>query len=267
MGNQAASLVRRIFHPVESVGGVFMRGVEEVGSIALLFWQALLWTFRPPFRVRILFEMLHFVGVGSLFIVMLTGFFSGAVMSLQIGRVFQMFSAETMLGPSMAMALSRELSPVFTALMVSGRVGSAMATELGTMRVTEQIDALQAMAVNPVQYLVSPRMVAALVMTPILCMFFNVVGFFGSYLVGTQLLNVDGSIFLEKTREFVEAADILSGLFKAGVFGVIISVIACHKGFTAEGGARGVGRATTQAVVYSSVMILVLDYFMTVLLY
>ncbi len=251
----------------ERVGAVCVRMVEEVGAIVLLFWQAILWTFRPPFRVRIFVQALEFVGVGSLFIVLLTGFFAGAVMGLQTGRAFRMFGADTLMGPTTALALARELSPVFTALMVAGRVGSAMATELGTMRVTEQIDAMLTMAVNPVQYLVVPRMLAALIMAPILCMFFNAIGYYGCYLVGTGLLHIDSGMFIEKTKLYLQTSDVLSGIIKAGVFGVSIAVISCYKGFAAEGGARGVGIATTQAVVYSSVVVLILDYFLTILMF
>ena len=188
-------------------------------------------------------------------------------MALQIGQAFRMFNAETLTGPTVALALARELSPVFTAIMVTARAGSAMATELGTMRVTEQIDALRTMAVDPIDYLVAPRIVASLVMVPILTMFFNLVGMFGCWLVSVKLLGIDHGIFMARVREYVDPSDLGNGLVKAAVFGLILAVMGCYRGFHASGGARGVGMATTSAVVYSCVLILVFDYFLTVLMF
>lgn len=252
-------------------GNVVLRkvtaAVEQVGDTVLLLGLALVWLVRPPFRLRQIIQSLEFVGFGSLFIVTLTGLFAGGVMALQIGQAFRMFNAESLTGPTVALALSRELSPVFTALMVTGRVGSAMATELGTMRVTEQIDALRTMAVNPVHYLVTPRILASVTMLPILTMFFNLVGMFGCWIVAVKLLEIDPGIFMARVREYVFPSDLANGLVKAAAFGVVLSTIGCYKGFTASGGARGVGQATTQAVVYASVLILILDYFLTVLMF
>lgn len=258
---------RLLIRAPEAIGRTIVAAVEEVGSIVSLLGSAFAWMFRPPFRPSQLIQALHFVGVGSLFIVGLTALFAGGVMALQIGQAFRLFNAETLTGPTVALALSRELSPVFTGLMVTGRVGSAMATELGTMRVTEQIDALQTMAVHPVHYLVVPRVLATVVMCPILTMFFNLIGMLGCWFVAVKLLGIDPGIFMGRVREYVQASDIVNGLIKAGVFGLIVATLGCYKGFTASGGARGVGQATTQAMVYSSVLILVFDYFLTVLMF
>jgi len=218
---------------------------------------------RPPYRFRLLFQAMEFVGVGSLFIVLLTGLFTGAVFALQGAVAFRLFNAESLVGSTVALSLARELSPVLTGLMVTGRAGSGIATELGTMRVTEQIDALYTMAVNPVQYLIVPRFIAGLIMVPVLSVLFTMVGMLGAYFVGVVLLHIDQGIFIGKTRWFVDPADLSSGLIKAFFFGGILTMVGCYKGYYASGGARGVGVATTQAVVYGSVLILVADYFLT----
>lgn len=210
---------------------------------------------------------MEFVGVGSFFIVILTGFFTGAVFALQGATAFRLFNAESLVGSTVALSLARELAPVLTGLMVSGRAGSGIATEIGSMRVTEQIDALYTMAVNPIQYLVVPRFLAGLIMVPFLTVLFNLVGMLGCYLVGVELLNIDKGIFLEKVRWFVQPDDIYNGLLKSCVFGGILTLVGCYKGFYATGGARGVGLATTQSVVVSSVLILVADYILTALMF
>ncbi|MBU0551784.1 ABC transporter permease [Myxococcota bacterium] len=236
---------------------------EGLGRLTTLFVETLIWAARPPYRIKLLFQAMEFVGVGSLFIVLLTGIFTGAVFSLQGAIAFKMFNAESMVGSTVAISLARELSPVLTGLMVTGRAGSGIATELGTMRVTEQIDALYTMAVNPVQYLIVPRVIAGLIMVPALCALFTLVGMMGSYLVGVHLLGIDEGAFLSKVYWFVDPPDLFSGLIKAAVFGVILTMVGCFKGFYASGGARGVGIATTQSVVVSSVTILIADYFLT----
>jgi phospholipid/cholesterol/gamma-HCH transport system permease protein len=252
--------MRRI---VEAIGQSVLNGIDGVGRASLLVFETLVWTIRPPYRFRLLFQAMEFVGVGSLFIVLLTGVFTGAVFALQGANAFRLFSAESLVGSTVAISLARELSPVLTGLMVTGRAGSGIATELGTMRVTEQIDALYTMAVNPVQYLVVPRFIAGLVMVPILSVLFTYVGMVGAWFVGVKLLNIDEGVFLSKVYWFVDPKDLSSGLIKACVFGGILTLVGCYKGFYASGGARGVGIATTQSVVVSSVMILIVDYFLT----
>ena len=241
--------------------------IEGVGTAVLLAFEALTWLFRPPFRWRIYLQQLEFIGAGSLFIVVLTGGFTGMVMAVQTMYAFSLFNAESLVGTTVALALTRELSPVLTGLMVTGRVGSSIATEIGTMEVTEQIDALRTMAVNPVQYLVTPRVFAAIIMVPVLCLLCSVVGIGGAWLVAVQGLGLDEGIFVDRIVNVVVPWDVWSGIIKAAAFGVAITVIACFKGFYASGGARGVGLATTQAVVYGSVAILALDYFLTVMMF
>ena len=240
--------------------------LAEIGETVRLLGAVCFWGVRPPYRLRLLFEAMDFVGVQSLFIVGLTGLFIGMVFGIQLVDGFRDFGAENQTGAVVGMALARELSPVFTALMVSSRAGSAMSTELGSMRVSDQVDALVTMAVNPVQYLVVPRVLAGLFMVPVLTMIFNMVGIFGAWLVCVKLLDLDHGIFVDKVRWFVDVADLRQGMVKAAVFGLAVSLIACRHGFYAKGGAAGVGQATTNAVVQSAVSILALDYVITSLI-
>ncbi len=244
-----------------------IRFLTELGQVFIFMFQTLLLVLKPPYRVSLLFRSMQFVGVGSLFIVVLTGTFSGAVMTLQGLYAFGMINQEPMVGASVALALTRELSPVLAALMVSGRAGSAMATELGTMRVTEQIDAMETMSVNPIQYLVVPRVVASATMMPMLTILFTMVGMAGTYFVAVTWHGVDLGLFMQNIRLYVSVDDIYNGLYKSIFFGLTFSVIACYKGFHAGGGARGVGLATTGSVVMSSVMIFVMDYALTAIMF
>lgn len=233
----------------------------------VLFLQALSWLVRPPFRIRLYFKQMEFIGVNSLFVVALTSLFTGMVLALQTFYAFSMFGAETLVGATVALSMTRELGPVITGLMVTGRAGSAICAEIGTMRVTEQVDALTVMAINPVQYLVLPRIVAGVIMLPLLTIISDAMGILGGYLVGVQLLDIHGGMFMNKIQEHVTLADVYNGLIKASVFGGILTLVGCYKGFYTRGGAEGVGRSTTQAVVMSSVLILVSDYFLTALMF
>lgn len=253
-------LLRR---PIERLGSTVIGAVEEVGRHATIFSQALINLFRPPFRLRMIFKQMEFVGFQSLSIVAITGVFTGAVFALQSDVAFRMFGAQGLVGSTVGLALSRELSPVLTSLMVTGRAGSAMAAEIGTMRVTEQVDALEAMGVDPVGYLITPRIVASTLMVPALTVVFDLVGIFGAYLVGTRVLHIGEGAFVHRIEWYIDPDDITSGLWKACAFGLILAVVGCTKGFYARGGAEGVGRATTRAVVVSSVTILIADYFLT----
>jgi len=243
--------------------GPVLNVVEEIGNTFTLMGQAFFWLFRRPFRWRQMLQSMEFIGVDSIPVILLVGLFVGAAFSLQTVSAFRMFSADAMVGSTVTLALCRELGPVLAAIMVTARVGSAMATELGSMRITEQIDALHTMAVNPVQYLVTPRIVASIIMVPLLNMVFVVVGVLGAYLVAVGLLGVDKGYFLSNIDWYVDIEDIVQGLVKASVFGLALSSIGCYQGFYAKGGARGVGLATTRAVVQACVTILVLDYFLT----
>jgi phospholipid/cholesterol/gamma-HCH transport system permease protein len=238
-------------------------GLEDFGRMLLFAAEAATWAFRPPFRLDLVLAQMASIGVGSAFIVGSTGLASGMVFSLQMNYALKQFAAEGYVGGSVAFSLARELSPVFTALMVTGRAGSAISTELGTMRVTEQIDAMESMAVNPIQYLVVPRIVAAILMFPVLTMVFNVIGYAGAYVMGVYVANIPVGPFVEHTREFMDPPDILHGLFKAVVFGLIVAIITTYRGYAAVGGAKGVGEGTTRAVVASSISVLVADYVIT----
>lgn len=238
----------------------------ELGALFELFGEALFWGIRPPYRGRLLVEAMEFVGIGSIFIVSLTALFVGGVLALQLVDGFRDFGAENQSGAVIGLALAREVGPVFAALMVTSRAGSAMTTELGSMRVTSQIDALITMAINPVQFLVVPRLVAGLVMVPVLTMLFNVVGVFGAFFVAVSLLGLDPGVFMDRLRWLVDWEDVSQGLIKAMVFGIAVTLIACRQGFYAKGGAAGVGRATNRAVVQSAIAILMLDYLVTSLI-
>jgi phospholipid/cholesterol/gamma-HCH transport system permease protein len=264
---QQGERASRLRRGVEAMGQGVIDVIEGLGHFALLFVEMLAWAVRPPYRLRQLLLAMDFVGFGSLFIVTLTGFFTGAVFAYQSAYAFRLFQAESLVGATVALAVTRELGPVLTGLMVTGRVASAMATELGTMRVTEQIDAMSTMAVNPVQYLIVPRVLASIMLLPILCALFDLVAMVGTFAVGVGLLGIDSGPFTRRMEDLVTAKDIISGMVKAGVFGILISFIGCYKGYNATGGAKGVGEATTSAVVTTSIAILMFDYFLTVLMW
>ena len=237
--------------------------LDGLGTTLLLAFRSLMWLVRPPYRLSQLIASMDFIGVQSFFIITLTGAFSGMVFALQTVYGFRRFSAEGMVGGVVALSLTREISPVFAGLMVTSRAGSAMAAELGNMRVTEQIDAISTMGVSPVQYLVVPRVVASVLMLPCLCMLFTMVGMAGAYGVAVGWLDVDPGIFWDRVRTFVEPRDLWMGIVKSMTFGFLISIISCKQGFFATGGAKGVGIATTRAVVQSAIAILVANYMIT----
>jgi phospholipid/cholesterol/gamma-HCH transport system permease protein len=250
---------------VESVGEGVIEAIRSLGAAIVLGVEVLRWSVRPPYRVTNFLAQLDFVGVGSTFLVSLTGLFSGMVFAQQSSRAFEMFDAESLVGPTVALTLTRELAPVFSALMVTMRAGSAICTELGTMRVTEQVDALETMAINPTQYLVAPRVLAGLIMVPLLAMVFNASGMAGAYFVAVVVKGISAGTFISRTQQWLGPMDVTEGLFKAAVFGFCVSLIACYKGFNASGGAKGVGRATTEAMVASALSIFILDYILGVL--
>ncbi len=257
----------KIKRGIEAVGEYVIGLIEELGRLVKMLVQTVIWAFRPPYRLRIIFQQLESVGVGSLPIVLLTGVFAGLVLAYQSDHAFRLFNAETLVGATVAVSLLRELGPVFTGLMVAGRTGSSMTTELGTMRVTEQIDAMAVMAVNPIQYLVMPRVVATIVMVPVLNMLFNFVGITAAYGLSVEYMQTDPGIFIYHITRFVTVQDFLYSTIKAGVFGLIIGIVGCYKGFYASGGAKGVGEATTSSVVMSSILILLSDYWMTTMMW
>ncbi len=241
--------------------------LNGVGEHARLLAQAFAWGIRPPYRWRLLIEQMEFIGVQSVPIIALTGFFSGAVIALQAVISLRLVQAERFVGTALGLTLSLELGPVFTALMLTARAASGMATELGSMRITEQIDALTAFAVNPVQYLVSPRIFAGIIVTPMMTMIFNLIGVVGGYMAAVVLMNVDSAQFFYTLQWYTDPTHVFQGLFKATVFGLVLTLVGSYQGFYASGGAKGVGLATTRAVVISSVLILCLDYFLGDLLH
>ncbi|KPJ61775.1 MAG: ABC transporter permease [Deltaproteobacteria bacterium DG_8] len=249
------------------VGSLSIHLVEESGKLTLLLWNATVLIFRRPLNLKNTLKQMEEVGINSIPVVLITGAFTGAVLALQSYTGFKRFNAEAFVGTVVALSMTRELGPVLTGLMVSGRVGSAMAAELGTMQVTEQIDALYTLAVNPIKYLIVPRLLAALIMMPVLVIFADIIGITGGYLVSVKILGSNPHIYIERTWNYLEFNDIYSGLLKACVFGIIIATISCYQGFYTQGGAEGVGRATTKAVVLSCLLILIFNYIITALLF
>jgi phospholipid/cholesterol/gamma-HCH transport system permease protein len=257
--DKSPSLLSRALEPL-------LYWLDNLGNIATLTGRTILWLVRPPYRVGQMLSAMDFIGVQSLFIVALTGTFSGMVVTLQTTYALRAFSAEGRVGGIVAVSLMRELAPVFSAIMVTARAGSAMAAELGNMRVTEQIDAIATMGVSPVQYLLSPRLLASVIMVPMLCILYTTVGMMGSYLVAVLWLGGDFGIFMQSVRDTAVPNDLMMGIIKAAVFGFILTSISCRHGFFASGGAKGVGLATTRAVVESCVAILITNYLLTQLL-
>ena len=251
----------------EAIGAVLIRLFEEIGRFFSLLGKTASWLVRPPYDVPEIFKQMVRVGVDSVPVVFLTGLFTGMVISLETYTGFARFHAESFVGSVVALSVTRELAPVLAALMVTGRVGSAMAAELGTMRVTEQIDALVALATEPIHYLVVPRVVAATVMLPLLVLMADAVGIAGGYFVAVNLLGANPVSYVHNSFQFLEMKDLTAGVIKAAFFGLIFSTIGCQKGFYTEGGAEGVGISTTRAVVAGSLSILLADFFLTKILF
>jgi phospholipid/cholesterol/gamma-HCH transport system permease protein len=223
--------------------------------------------FTPPVYLREIIRQMIFIGYFSLPVVALTSFFTGGVFALQIYYGGNQFNSEAIVSSIVALGMTRELGPVFGGVLVAARVSSAIAAEIGTMRVTEQIDALTTLSTDPFKYLVAPRLIAATLCMPILAFIADVIGIFGGFYVGTQSLGFNSAIYVQRTVNFLELDDITSGLTKAAVFGFIIALMGCYHGYNSRGGAQGVGRATTNAVVTAAILILVANYIMTSLFF
>jgi len=241
--------------------------VTDVGKVLIFFWHTLHWTFSRPFYVKNVLKQMEQIGVNSIPVIMTTALSTGMVLALQSYTGFKRFGAETLIGTVVSLSMTRELGPVLTGLMVAGRAGAAIAAELGTMRVTEQIDALTTLATNPMKYLVVPRFIASTIMMFFLTVMGMITGIMGGYFVGVKVLGTNPTIYIKNSIDFAEVSDIWYGLIKALVFGAVIGIISCYKGFNTQGGAEGVGKATTGAVVISCMMILILDYFLSALLW
>ena len=225
-----------------------------------------MWMFRPPFRAKLFFEQMVFMGNKSLFIILLTSSFTGMVFAYQIYLGFTAFSVDSFVGPIVAIAICKELAPVLSGLVVAGRCGAAMAAEIGSMKVTEQVDALEVMGVNAIQYLAVPKIVATVVTMPMLAAIYMLIANTGSWLVGTKLLGIDEVIYFSKVSDFMSASMVIEGLIKAAVFGYLIAIIGTYQGFAVKGGAEGVGRGTNMAVVWGMIIVLVVDFFLTAIL-
>jgi phospholipid/cholesterol/gamma-HCH transport system permease protein len=260
------TVLSRLARLVDLVSGPAVSFLDDLGETVLLAASALSWAIRPPLRPVQLLIALDFVGSGSTFIVVLVGLFTGMAFTVSTIVGFRQFSAEGMVGGVVALALARELAPVLAAVVVTARAGSTMASELGNMRVTEQIDAITTMGVSPVQYLVVPRVFATTLVAPLLVTCFAIAGQLGAYLVAVVWQGLDEGIFIDKITQFLELRDLRMMVVKSLVFGFVVSIICCKKGFYASGGARGVGQATAKAVVASIVAIFAFDYVLTTLM-
>ncbi len=248
--------------PLDALGQWATTVVDALGRFGAFLAQAVAVILTPPFKFRAFIDRIHYIGYRSLLIIVLTGGFTGMVLGLQVYLTLVRFGSEAYLGPAVALSLIRELGPVLAALMVTGRAGSALTAEIGIMRITEQIDALTVMALNPARYLVAPSILAGLVTFPLMTAIFNVVGIFGGYLVGVELLGLSQGTYFGEMQTFVDMKDIMTGFWKSLSFGVVVTWVCTYKGFNVGHGAEGVAKATTDAVVLSSVLILVWDYFM-----
>lgn len=249
------------------IGRVFLSFLRHTGRLVTFSAVAIYHMLLPPYYWRTLSRQMLEIGYYSLPVVGLTAIFSGMVLALQSHTGFARFSAEGAVATVVVISLTRELGPVLAGLMVAGRVGAAMAAEIGTMRVTEQIDALVTLSTNPVKYLIAPRLLAALLMLPVLVLVADIVGVFGGYLVGVYKLGFNPANYIQRTWEYLQPLDVISGLVKAGVFGFIIALMGCYHGYHSKGGAQGVGSATRNAVVSASILILTFNYLITELFF
>ena len=252
---------------VAHLGRTVLALFAEVGRSSLFLKEALVQGMTPHFYWRQIFTQMMRIGYFSLPVVGLTAFFTGGVLALQIYIGSSRFNAENLVSSIVALGITRELGPVLAGLMVAGRVAAAIAAELGTMRVTEQIDALSTLSTNPYKYLVGPRLLAGVITLPLLVVIADTIGIMGGYIVGTKSLGFNGAAYIKNTVDFLEIGDVTSGLIKAAVFGFIIALMGCYHGFHSKGGAQGVGRATTNEVVSASILILAANYAMTSLLF
>lgn len=249
------------------IGAATLAFISRTGHLTLFTLAAVSHCVRPPFHGRMIGRQMVEIGFYSLPVVGLTAIFSGMVLALQSYTGFARFSAEGAIANVVVLSITRELGPVLAGLMVAGRVGAAMAAELGTMRVTEQIDALSTLSTNPYKYLIAPRLIAATIMLPLLVLVADIIGVFGGYLVSVYKLGFNPATYLSRTMDFVEPLDVISGLVKAAVFGFLIALMGCYTGFHSRGGAAGVGAATTNAVVAASILILTANYLLTELFF
>ncbi|MEO5372867.1 MAG: ABC transporter permease [Alphaproteobacteria bacterium] len=249
------------------VGRVVLAFLQHTGRLTIFTGRAISHCVRPPFYPRLIWRQMVEIGYYSLPVVGLTCLFSGMVLALQSHTGFARFSAEGAVATVVVISITRELGPVMAGLMVAGRIGASMAAEIGTMRVTEQIDALTTLSTNPFKYLLAPRLIAGLTMLPLLVLVGDIVGVFGGYLIGTYKLGFNPNSYISRTWEYMEALDVISGLVKAAAFGFLVALMGCYHGYHSRGGAQGVGQATTNAVVSASILILTSNYIITELFF
>ena len=260
-------MLRIVGQRIIGLGAGFMAQMGRLGRTGVFLGQTLLYCLTPPVKGERVLKQTWFIGWKSVLVIALTGTFTGMVLALQGFPTLRRVGSEAFLGPLVALSLIRELGPVLTALMVTGRAGSAIAAEIGIMRTTEQIDALELMGLNPLRYVVVPNVLASLLALPVLTLVFDVIGIFGGYLVGVRLLGLNGGTYFGEMSNYAEMKDILGGIYKALTFGLLIGWVCCYKGYHSRFGAEGVSTATTQAVVNASVLILVGDYLVTSLVF
>lgn len=248
---------------IEDLGLYVTDWLNGLGAFTNFTFRTIFWTFKPPMRPKLLFEQINFIGNKSIFIIFLTSSFTGAVFAIQIYLGMKAINADSFIGPIVTIALAKELAPVLSGLVVAGRCGAAMAAQIGTMKVTEQVDALEVMGINSYQYLAVPRITGAMLSLPLLSAIFLLIGYTGSWLVGVKLLQIDETLYTQKISDFMNLGMIFEGLIKATVFGYLIGIIGTYHGFNVTGGAEGVGKGTNMAVVWGMITVLVVDFFLT----
>lgn len=248
---------------VEGLGETVLGYINGLGEFSNFTFRTIFWTFKPPYRFHLLFDQMVFMGNKSVFIIFLTSGFTGAVFAMQIYLGMKAINADSFIGPIVTIALSKELAPVLSGLVVAGRCGAAMAAQIGSMKVTEQIDALEVMGINSYQYLAVPRILGAMLSLPLLSGIFLLIGYGGSWLVGVKVLQIDEILYTQKISDFMRLGMVAEGLIKATVFGYLIGIIGTYHGFNVTGGAEGVGRGTNMAVVWGMITVLVVDFFLT----
>lgn len=252
--------------PVSILGSQTIKTFSSIGRMSIFIYKFFYWIAKPPFRLKLVMEQLYFIGNKSVFIILLSGGFTGMVLAYQTYFGFKLINIDSLVGPVVALSMARELAPVLAGLIVSGRAGGAMAAQIGTMKVTEQIDALEVMGINSFQYLAVPRIIAGTIALPLLSILFLLIGNIGGWIVGTKALLIDESLFFAKLSDFMFMADIYQGLIKATFFGFFISLIGTYFGFNVSKGAEGVGRGTNLAVVWGMIVVLISDYILTSIL-
>lgn len=256
-------LLVNFLHFLSNIGAPVLRFINATGKLTHFALQAVFHCFSPPYYFKTIWRQFGDIGYYSLPVVGMTALFTGMVLALQSYTGFTRFNAEGAIASVVVLSITRELAPVLAGLMVAGRVGASIAAEIGTMRVTEQLDALTTLSVNPFKYLIAPRIIAGTLMLPILVLLGDIIGVFGGYLVSVHMLDFNPSSFLSQSWDVLEAMDVISGLVKAAVFGFIVTLMGCYNGYMSGRGAQGVGAATTYAVVSSSILILIFNYALT----